>query len=84
MVTNFRIALAVTVLAVAPAALADEPTISASQPVYDAAPAAASGTAAPAGAVLTQEAQATTPPAADAAGQTREWQPAQPIPGERK
>jgi hypothetical protein len=67
MATNFRIALAVAVLAVAPAALADEPTISASQPVFDA-PAAA-GNAAPT-AVVVEAPEAT---AASAQAQVVEW-----------
>jgi hypothetical protein len=78
MATNFRIALAVAVLAAAPAALADEPTISASQPVVDV-PAAA-GAAGPTAVVV--EAPGATAASAQAqvvewdSTQGRGWQPA--------
>jgi hypothetical protein len=67
MATNFRIALAVAVLAAAPAALADEPTITVSPPVFDA-PIAA-GAAAPTAAVV----EAPEATAASAQAQVVEW-----------
>jgi hypothetical protein len=67
MATNFRIALAVAVLVAAPAAFADEPSISASEPVYDA-PAAA-GAAVPAGVVV----EGSQAPAASAQAQVAQW-----------
>jgi hypothetical protein len=73
MATNFKIALAVAVLAAAPAALGDEPTIAASEPVLDVGRAPADA-AALAGVVVAQEAQAAVPTPVEADPNTREWQ----------